>query len=185
MMAEHGSGPTSPGRDSGQAYAPGPASGARGASQFGAARAGAPYSRARAGGPGAGSPRTEGPGRPRLTSRAAVLAVVICAIALSLAYPVREFIAQHRQIAQLEAQHKMEGAQVRSLQAQRQRLSDPAYIEQEARARLHMCMPGESCYVIVNGRPPGRLPQPPPTARSPWYVTLWKSVQQADRPAAR
>ena len=42
--------------------------------------------------------------RPRLTSRAAVLAVVICAIALSLAYPVREYIAQHRQIDQLEAQ---------------------------------------------------------------------------------
>ena len=32
----------------------------------------------------------------RLTGRAAVLAVVICAIALSLAYPVREYIAQDR-----------------------------------------------------------------------------------------
>ena len=37
------------------------------------------------------SPRTT-----RLTSRAAVLAVVVCAIALSLAYPVREYIAQRR-----------------------------------------------------------------------------------------
>ena len=37
----------------------------------------------------------------RLTGRAALLAVVICAIALSLAYPVREYIAQRQQIDQL------------------------------------------------------------------------------------
>lgn len=124
-------------------------------------------------------------GRPRLTSRAAVLAVVLCAIALSLAYPVREFIAQHRQIAQLEAQHRMEQAQVRSLEAQRKRLSDPAYVKQQARARLNMCMPAETCYVIVNGRPGSGVPHPPPARRSAWYVMLWKSVQQADHPAAR
>jgi len=39
----------------------------------------------------------------RLTGRAALLAVVICAIALSLAYPVREYIAQRQQIDQLLA----------------------------------------------------------------------------------
>ena len=42
----------------------------------------------------------------RLTGRAAVLAVVICAIALSLAYPVREYIAQRQQIDQLLAQQQ-------------------------------------------------------------------------------
>ena len=40
--------------------------------------------------------RPPGEDRVRLTSRAAVLAVVICAIALSLAYPVREYIGAHR-----------------------------------------------------------------------------------------
>ena len=42
----------------------------------------------------------------RLTGRAALLAVVICAIALSLAYPVREYIAQRQQIDQLLAQQQ-------------------------------------------------------------------------------
>ena len=46
------------------------------------------------------------PERARFTSRAAVLVVVICAIALSLAYPVREYIGQRRQIDQLEAQRQ-------------------------------------------------------------------------------
>ena len=49
--------------------------------------------------------RRHGGGRAvhRLTGRAALLAVVICAIALSLAYPVREYIAQRQQIDQLLA----------------------------------------------------------------------------------
>jgi hypothetical protein len=34
------------------------------------------------------------PRATRLTGRAAVLAVVICAIALSLAYPIREYVNQ-------------------------------------------------------------------------------------------
>ena len=50
------------------------------------------------------APRPPERDRPRFTSRAAVLAVVLCAIALSLAYPVREYIGQRRQIDQLTAQ---------------------------------------------------------------------------------
>lgn len=134
---------------------------------------------------GAAPAQPAGRGRPRLTSRAAVLAVVMCAIALSLAYPVREYIAQHRQIDQLEAQHKMAAAQVRGLEAEQQRLNDPAYIEDQARARLNMCLPDQTCYVIINGHTGGGRRQPAPARRGAWYVTLWKSVQQADRQAAR
>ena len=135
--------------------------------------------------PGGGAAAATGRGGHRLTSRAAVLAVVMCAIALSLAYPVREYIAQHRQIDQLEAQHKMAQAQVRSLEAEQQRLNDPAYIEDQARARLNMCLPTETCYVITNGQPGGGRPRPPRAKPSAWYVTLWKSVQQADHQASR
>ena len=73
------------------------------------------------------------PRATRLTGRAAVLAVVICAIALSLAYPIREYVNQRRQIDALVAQQQSMLAQVKSLQAQRAKLSSPAYIEQLAR----------------------------------------------------
>jgi len=53
------------------------------------------------------SPPPVSPRATRLTSRAAVLAVVICAIVLSLAYPVREFMAQRQQIDQLVAQKEI------------------------------------------------------------------------------
>lgn len=129
------------------------------------------------------------PGRParptRLTGRAALLAVVMCAIALSLAYPVREYIAQRRQIDQLVSTQQSISAQVKSLQAEHQRLQDPAYIEQQARDQLHMCLPAEKCYVIVgNSPPPDSTPQQAPAA-APWYSKLWQSVKRADQASSR
>src|SRR5262249_60815532 len=92
---------------------------------------------------------------------AAVLAVVICAIALSLAYPVREYIAQRRQIDQLQAERQMLNGQLEALQHEQQRLADPAYIEQLARNKLHMCLKGQTCYVVIGGHTaPPRTPPP-------------------------
>ncbi|MGW2200146.1 hypothetical protein ACWCSH_48505, partial [Streptosporangium sp. NPDC001682] len=53
--------------------------------------------------------------RPQLTGRAAVLAIVVCAIAMSLAYPIREYVAQRRQIAQLEQEKAREIAAIKAL----------------------------------------------------------------------
>lgn len=123
--------------------------------------------------------------RPRLTSRAAVLAAVICAIMLTLAYPVREYIAQRRQIGQLAAQQQSLQVQLSRLREQQQRLNDPAYIEELARDELHMCLPRQTCYVIINGKPAAGLMPPRPAAPGSWYGRLWESVRQADRAASR
>jgi cell division protein FtsB len=126
--------------------------------------------------------RARSEARARLTSRAAILAVVACAIALSLAYPLREYIAQRREIAQLRVQQRQAQEQVDQLTQQKQRLGDESYIRREARRRLHMCDPGAKCYVVLGGdqgaggtAERGHVPTPP------WYVTLWRSVDAADR----
>ncbi|HEY6276676.1 MAG TPA: septum formation initiator family protein [Streptosporangiaceae bacterium] len=119
--------------------------------------------------------------RARLTSRAAVLAVVICAIALSLAYPVREYIAQSRQIDQLLAQRQVMLTQLQTLQREQRRLGDPAYVEQLARDRLHFCLTGQTCYVIIDGGSRRGAGHAALVAGTPWYERLWHSVQQADR----
>ena len=129
--------------------------------------------------------RPERTGRTRLTSRAAVLAVVICAIALSLAYPVREYIAQRRQIQTLQAQHAMLAGQLRRLEEQQERLKDPAYVEQLARDRLHMCLRGETCYVVIGTHTSHRGTPVTTVSLNPWYERLWQSVQQADRTTPR
>jgi len=134
-----------------------------------------------------GQPGAQPAERSRFTSRAAVLAVVLCAIALSLAYPVREYIAQRRQIDQLQAQSAQTAAQLARLQAEAARLDDPAYIEQQARDRLHYCMPRQTCYVIIGGQPASNAGKAAAAvAGTPWYERLWSSVQQADKqPASR
>jgi cell division protein FtsL len=126
--------------------------------------------------PPAAAPRTT-----RLTGRAAVLAVVICAIALSLAYPVREYIAQRRQIDQLVTQQQNATNQVKKLEQQQARLSSPSYIEQVARQQLDMCFPGAQCYIVAGTKTSaGSGSQAAQPGAAPWYDKLWQSVQQAD-----
>jgi len=121
------------------------------------------------------------PRSTRLTGRAAVLAVVICAIALSLAYPVREYIAQRRQIDQLVAQQQTMLAQVKNLQAQQARLSSRPYIEQLARQELDMCFPGTQCYIVEGGQSRASTTvRPVRPGPAPWYTKIWQSVKQAD-----
>ena len=132
------------------------------------------------------SPAPPRPARPplrptKLTGRAALLAVVMCAIALSLAYPVREYIGQRRQIDQLLVTQQSLSQQVKNLQAEQKQFSDPSYIEQQARDQLHYCMTGEKCYVIIGNSPaPDAGPAKTTTATS-WYSKLWGSVQKADQ----
>jgi cell division protein FtsB len=126
------------------------------------------------------------------TSRAAILTVVVCAVLLSLAYPLREYVAQRAEIERLQAQHRATERRVAALTRQQQRWNDPAYIKAQARERLHFVLPGETAYVVLDpgagdgeaaGESP-RLPPLQPDARSgPWYSQLWRSAQAADRPA--
>ena len=120
----------------------------------------------------------------RLTGRAALLAVVICAIALSLAYPVREYIAQRQQIDQLLAEQQTIAAQVKALTEERTQLSQAWYIERQARDELHMCFPQEQCYEVISGQP-AKMSAGPQVVADPWYAKLWQSVQRADAPAPR
>jgi cell division protein FtsB len=121
----------------------------------------------------------------KLTGRAALLAVVICAIALSLAYPVREYIAQRQQIDQLLAQQQSLADQVQALSEQNVQLSQTWYVEQEARDELHMCFPQETCYEVVSGQTTKSAAVKPQAAADPWYAKLWESVQKADATGAK
>jgi cell division protein FtsL len=127
----------------------------------------------------------DAPRTTRLTGRAALLAVVICAIALSLAYPVRAYLAQRQQIDQLVAQQRTMLAQVKNLEAEKAKLAQTSYIEQLARQELDMCFPGTQCYIVEGSQPLPGVAQPQKAEPSAWYAKLWQSVQQADASPAR
>jgi cell division protein FtsL len=128
--------------------------------------------------PAAGRP--EPSPRPRFTSRAAVLVVVVCAICLSLAYPIREYIAERRQIAELAAENAQLAVSLQRLKSEQRAISSPTYIEQIARDQLHMCFPTQTCYVIVPPKSRGHGKTSRLQPATPWYGALWASVRAAD-----
>ena len=121
--------------------------------------------------------------RRRLTPRTAVLLLVLVGLAVSGALPLREYLAQRGDIAELESQQAAARARVAELEAEQDRLQDPAYVAAEARRRLHFVLPGETAYVVLQ---PPAAPEAERTVGSPdapWYSQVWGSVQEADRPA--
>jgi len=119
--------------------------------------------------------------KPQLTGRAAILAVVVCAIAMSLAYPVRTYIEQRRDIAELREERSRVEAERQRLVAERRQIDDPNWIKRTAKERLHYCEPGAKCYVVMGTEQAAseaavKQPAEPP----PWYQTLWESVKAVD-----
>ncbi|GAA1467516.1 hypothetical protein GCM10009603_56030 [Nocardiopsis exhalans] len=120
--------------------------------------------------------------RPMLTSRAAILALVVCAIALSLAYPLREYVMQQAQIAQLQDERARMEENVAYLREREEELNDEEYVEREARARLHYQYPDETAYIVIRPETEAEAEADPAEPTEPWFTQLWRSVEEADSP---
>ncbi|SDU51414.1 FtsB family cell division protein [Jiangella alkaliphila] len=182
-----------------------PAAGAGTARRPSAGRAGRPSARAPKGGTAAARPRTgadagDGPpppppprrpqpkgGRPSVTGRAAVLALVLAVLLVSYAYPLRTWFDQHRERVELQREQDELTASVDDLEQELRLWEDPAYVAAQARERLGFVLPGEQSYIV--------LPDPdapddtaaeagglPPSGQGTWYERLWASVTFADSP---
>lgn len=117
--------------------------------------------------------------------RAAILAVVVCVLTLTIAGPVRTYFSQRTEQQQLARAESQLRSQIANLEQQKSKLADPAYIAAQARERLGFVMPGDTPYQVQ--LPDGALtppapPAPPATAHSnqPWYTALWHTI--ADEP---
>ncbi len=118
-----------------------------------------------------------------------MLGLVVCALVVSAALPLREYLGQRAKIADLVSQQREARARVSVLEQQKAELKDPAYVAALARDRLHFVRPGETAYVVIA---PSAAPQSKADGtraaeaaagpRSPWYSQVWGSVRSADRP---
>lgn len=136
--------------------------------------------------------RTAAPARrgPRFTGRAVLLGALVLLLALTLAGPVRQYVAGRQQLAELAAEHDALTRQAADLQAQLARQADPAYVAQQARERLTYVLPGDRLIVVGDaggvgdaGDPAagGRVPSGATSGRAvPWYDALLQSVAAAD-----
>jgi cell division protein FtsB len=126
-----------------------------------------------------------------LSARAgAVLGVVVVLIAI-LAIPFKEWITQRARIADLESQLAWHTDRTTQLEDALARWDDPAYIEAQARSRLHFVRPGEVGYVVLTAEeaeePETTETRPMATAPKggPWWSAVWTTVQQAAEPEAQ
>jgi Septum formation initiator len=121
-----------------------------------------------------------------------MLSGVLVILALLIAPYVRPWLAQRSQLDRSHTEVSRLQAEVAGLQAERDRWDDPAYIRQQARARLGMLDPGEVGYVRLDPPAPTRAKDPrsaaaavPPRHGTAWYGTLWQSVVGAGAPAPK
>ncbi|NQE90341.1 FtsB family cell division protein [Nocardia terpenica] len=119
------------------------------------------------------------------TGRAVILAAVLCALALTLAVPMRTYFSQRAEATNLAQQRRELEDDLARLRDRRAQQQDPAYIRSEARDRLRLVMPGETAYIVqVPGieQPavPAQTTKPRPP--DPWYTQLWHSVANPPAP---
>lgn len=124
-------------------------------------------------------------GRTGLTTRAVVLGLVLCALVLSAAVPLREFLAQRGDIRKAEAAQAQQRDRIAALERRQQELQDPERVKQEARERFGFVMPGETLYTVLRpeesaARVARKGKAAPAGPEAPWYSQLWGSVKAAD-----
>jgi cell division protein FtsB len=111
-----------------------------------------------------------------------MVAIVVCALALSVAVPLRTYLAQRDEV-HIQEQRKAElQAEVAELERRKALLEDPAQLEAEARRRLRYVRPGETPYIVelpgdhadAGAGEPEQRPVPPQS----WYEVLWDQTSR-------
>ncbi|MEU6366105.1 septum formation initiator family protein [Streptomyces sp. NPDC046931] len=118
--------------------------------------------------------------RSRLTGRAALLALVLCSLVVALAYPIRQYVSQRAEIADMERQRQEARNRVEQLRDLKARWQDDAYAQQQIRKRLHYVMPGETGYTVVDPDPARQSRVHRTALARPWYAGVWDGVDKAD-----
>ncbi len=113
------------------------------------------------------------------------LGLVLLALMLAYAYPVRLYLDQRAQIQQLELSQAQQRATIGQLTTESAKWSDPAYIKAQARARFQMVEPGTKAYLVLPAPQTTSAGSPASPAKAPatWYGALWSALRTADRPA--
>ena len=121
--------------------------------------------------------------RPLFTGRAVLLAALVLLLALTLAGPVRQYLAGRAELVRLAAEGRQLDQRADELQQQLGRQADPAYAQRQARVRLTYVLPGDRLVVVVDGDAvegdAGTVPAADPEPTS-WYEGLMESLSVAD-----
>ncbi|MEV0646939.1 septum formation initiator family protein [Phytomonospora sp. NPDC050363] len=120
-----------------------------------------------------------------MSARTAILALVLSALALAYAYPVRTYFGQRAEIERLQAEQSEQRERISELEAERAKWEDDDYIATQARIHLLLVRPGEKPLIIISdpegaAKDAGEPYEPPATESGNWYEELLSSVDGAD-----
>lgn len=110
------------------------------------------------------------------TKRVAVMAIVVCAVALTVTVPLRNYVAQRQELAAVSEQQRTLTAEVDDLTSRRARLADPADVAAQARSRLGYVIPGDVPYVVQLPVDPDAERDPAGDGGQPWHRVLWREI---------
>lgn len=118
--------------------------------------------------------------RSRLTRQITALGLVLCAVALSLAFPLRSYLQQRQILSAAQETEQTLEQQKTDLVARREALLDPDYVTAEARRRLQYVKPGDTVFVVhapaLDPTDAGSGTAAPPSG--PWYGDLWATLSE-------
>ncbi len=123
--------------------------------------------------------------RPLFTGRAVLLGALVLLLALTLAGPLRQYLAGQQQLAELTAEGQALDRRAAELESELDRQGDPAWTQRQARERLTYVLPGDRLVVVVDGEAvegdAGTLDEAAaPAEPQPWFQGLMESVARAD-----
>lgn len=119
-----------------------------------------------------------------MSGRAAIVALVLCALALAYAYPVRTYLEQRAEIDDMAEAQAEQRDRIADLAAERDKWDDPEYVQAQIRSRLLLVDPGEELLIVIDdaeGAARDAGVEPPPEPEGPWYDELMDSINEADQ----
>jgi len=115
-----------------------------------------------------------------LARQVAILGLVLCAVALSVAFPLRSYLEQRAALGAAVASQQDLEQQRAELQARKDALLDNDYVAAEARRRLQFVTPGDTVFLVHapaladtgDGASAGQV------SHEPWYGGLWDTLTE-------
>ena len=110
-----------------------------------------------------------------------VLAVLVVFLALTLVVPLRTYVSGRAELAEINAHNEVQRQRIAELEAEKERLDDPAYQEERARAILGLVEEGETPFRLIAPAISGAqtTDEPVEDVEVPggsWYEQLWSSI---------
>lgn len=115
----------------------------------------------------------------RTIGMALIVIVAAIAVALTLSAPLRNSMSDRSEFARLSASNSELRKQIAYYEQKINEQNDPAYIEAQARERLHFVYPGEKAVVMMYPGDDARKAAERKAAEhadNPWYSNLWQAV---------